>query len=207
MADPGAELHFDIPSQPLASALQAYSAVTHLELFYESGLMRGRKSSPLQGSFSKDVALRRLLEGSGVSAASFEPGTITVLPAAPAKEQDLAAVKSKAAAYNPYFARIQAGLRTAFCGVPALQTDTAELLVRLWIAPSGTVARADILSPTGSDERDRAYAAALANLAIGGPPPRDMPQPVTLMVLPRTSQAAAECAQPGGMGTVRAFAP
>ena len=32
----GPEIQFDFPSQPLASSLKAYSAITNLELYYES---------------------------------------------------------------------------------------------------------------------------------------------------------------------------
>jgi Secretin and TonB N terminus short domain len=203
----GAELQFDIPTQPLASSLKTYSAVTNLELYYESSLMDGHRSPSLHGSFSPDVALRRLLEGTGFSVASFDPGTITILPPRlQAKGQELEAIKGKAAEFTSYFALIQAGLRSAFCRTPVIQTDLAELIVRLWIAPSGTVARADILSPTGSDVRDRAYAAAMRTLIIGESPPEGMPQPVTLMVLPRTSRMAAECPQPGASGPVPASA-
>jgi hypothetical protein len=198
------ELQFDIPSQPLVSALKAYSSITSLELFYESSLVEGHRSSSIHGLFSRDIALRHLLEGTSLSVASFEPGTITILPPAlPAKQSDLAAVKSKAAEFTPYLGLIQTALRSAFCRAPAIQTDTAELIIRLWIAPSGAVARADVLSPTGSDERDRAYAAAMRGLVIDEPPPRGMPQPVTLMVLPRASRSAAECTQPGETTPVR----
>lgn len=167
--------------------------------------MDGHRSPSIHGTFSPDIALQRLLEGTGFSFASFEPGTITILPPRqPAKGQDLGALKSKAAEFTPYFALIQAALRTAFCQAPAIQADAAELIVRLWITPSGAVARADILSPTGSEGRDRAYAAAIRALVIGQAPPQTMPQPVTLMVLPRTSRTAAECPQIGGASRVRA---
>jgi hypothetical protein len=201
-----AQLQFDIPSQPLASSLKEYSAITNLEIYYESSLVDGHRSPSIRGSFSPHVALRRLLEGTGFSIASFEPGTITILPDKPVEGQDLAALKSKGTEFTPYFSHIQAGLRAVFCRTPALQTDTAELIVRLWIAPSGAVARAEILSPTGSEERDRAYAAAIGTLVIGQAPPTAMPQPVTLMILPRTSRTAAECPQPDGSSPVRASA-
>ncbi|MCK9910797.1 hypothetical protein MXD81_16740, partial [Microbacteriaceae bacterium K1510] len=58
---------------------------------------------------------------------------------------------------------------------------------------SGAVARVELIGSTGSEDRDRVYAAALHSLSIGEAPPQDMPQPVTLMVLPRASRVAAEC--------------
>lgn len=200
-----AEFQFDIPAQPLASSLKAYSAITNLELYYESSLIDRFQSSAIRGTLSADVALRRLLEGSGLSVASFERGTVTILPGRqPASRQDVAALKRRAAEFNPYFAVIQAGLRDAFCRVPAAQVDADELVIRLWIAPSGAVARADIASQAGSEERDRAYAAAIRMLVIDRPPPPAMPQPVTLLVMPRASRMAAECPEPDGSNPVRA---
>ncbi len=205
--DPEAQYKFDIPSQPLMTSLKAVSAITKLELYYESSLIEGQRSPPVSGLLSPDAALRRLLEGTGLSLASFEAGTITLLPTRqPLKGQDIAALKSRAAEFNPYFALVQASLRAALCQERAIQTDQAELIVRLWIAPSGSVARADILSPTGSGERDRVYASALRNIVIGQAPPQAMPQPVTLMVLPRTSRMAAECQQLGDENPARARA-
>lgn len=203
-----AEIEFDIPSQSLASSLKVYSAITNLELYYESSLVDGRRSPSIRGSFSPDVALRRLLEGTGFSIASLERGTVTILPSRqPPKVQDLAVLKSKAAEFTPYFALIQERLHAAFCQVPAIQVDTDELIIRLWIEPSsGAVSRAEILSPTGSKERDRLYATVMRTLVIGQAPPQAMPQPVTLMVLPRTSRAAAGCSRFGGSSPVRASA-
>ncbi|MBB4198903.1 hypothetical protein GGD83_002714 [Rhodoblastus sphagnicola] len=187
-------LPFDIPAQSLAPALGAFSAASHLELYYESSLVEGHRSSAVSGSFSPDIALGRLLRGTGLSVESFVPGTATILPARPAAQaQDLAALKSKTVEFSSYFSRIQVSLRAAFCKSPALQADPSELIVRLWIASSGAIALAELRQPTGVEERDRAYVAAMRSLVVGQAPPPDMPQPVTIMVLPRTSRAAAQC--------------
>lgn len=42
-------LHFDIPAQPLQSALEAYGAFTDVSLLYDSSLTAGRVSPPVQG--------------------------------------------------------------------------------------------------------------------------------------------------------------
>lgn len=197
-AGPGEEIAFDIPSQPLAAALKAFGAVAAVELFYETGLTAGRISAPVRGVFRRNVALRILLAGTGLSAVSFDPGTLTILPAG-GRPVDLSPAKARAAAFTPYFALIQASLRSALCQIPATRTDPSELRVRLWIAPSGTVLRAELLSSTGSAGRDRVYFDALRTLAIGEPPPPSMPQPVTLMILPRTSAEKAECRVAGAV--------
>ncbi|MCK9919219.1 STN domain-containing protein, partial [Microbacteriaceae bacterium K1510] len=158
----GGSFRFDIPAQPLASALKAYGAATRLELFYESTLTDGRRSGPLRGAFTAEAALRRLLAGTGLSAASFEPGTVTILSESSHRAQtsDLAAAKNKAAAFAPYFALVQNELRSVFCQSPATQVDASELIVRLWIDTSGAVARVELIGSTGSEDRDRVYAAA-----------------------------------------------
>jgi hypothetical protein len=49
--DPGAKLQFDMPSQPLASALNAFGVTTRLELFYESTLSKVIDRHPFVASF------------------------------------------------------------------------------------------------------------------------------------------------------------
>jgi hypothetical protein len=100
--DPGAKLQFDMPMQPLASALSAFGVTTRLELFYESTLIESHRSPSIRGVFSPDVALRLLLEGTGLSVASFEPGTMTILPPPPqpGSGTELAKIKGKGLVLN-----------------------------------------------------------------------------------------------------------
>ena len=194
-------INFDIPAQPLAAALQTFADVAQIDLFYESSRTLGRRSSPLHGAFAPETALRQLLKGTGFTIASFERGAVTVLPPGPPPNAvELAQVKSRAAVFAPYFAMLQGGLRAEFCRTEGMQTEDAELLVRLWIASTGGVAYAELLSSTGSEPRDKAYVAALQKIVIGKPPPAEMPQPVTLMILPRGQREAAACAKPGRRG-------
>jgi outer membrane biosynthesis protein TonB len=184
---------FDIPSQPLAAALNAYGVEASTQLFYEADLTAGHTSKAVRGTFSRITALRMLLAGTGLTVASFDPGTITILPVPKSSEPvDLRPAKARAAGFTAYFAAIQAGLRSALCQIPATRTDSSEIRIELWIAPSGTVAQAKLLTSTGSEVRDRTYLDVLRSLAIGAPP-ASMPQPVTLAILPRHSLDAAEC--------------
>jgi hypothetical protein len=198
---PQGVINFDIPAQPLAAALQTFADVAQIELFYESSRTLGRRSSPIRGAFAPETALRHLLKGTGFTITSLNRGAITVLPPSqPPDAVELAQVKSRVAAFTPYFALLQGSLRAAFCRTEGMQTEAAELLVRLWIASTGSVAYAELLSSTGSEPRDKAYVAALQGIVVGKPPPAAMPQPVTLMLLPRGQREAAACAEPGGRG-------
>jgi Secretin and TonB N terminus short domain len=184
---------FDIPAQPLAGALGAFGSAASVQLFYETALMAGRTSTAVRGTFSPAAGLQILLTGTGLAATSFDPGTVTiVLAPKQSAALDLAAAKARAVPFAPYFALIQARLRSAICQAPVTQTDPSEIRVQLWIAPSGSVAQAKLLSSTGSEVRDHVYLDTLRALAIAAPPP-SMPQPVTLMILPRNSPESAEC--------------
>jgi hypothetical protein len=184
---------FDIPAQPLASALQAFGAMTQIELFYESDLVMGRRSFPLRAEMRVESALGLLLKGTGLATASFSRDTITIVAVSKPDAAELTQIKTRTVQFYPYLAVLQESLSSAFCKTPATPADPVEVLARLWIGPSGKVSRAELLSSTGSDARDRAYAVALGALAIAAPPPAAMPQPVTLMILPKRSGEAGSC--------------
>ena len=194
-----ARIEFDIPAQPLGSALKAYSTVSRLELFYESSMVDNRRSPPLHGLLTRETALQLLLDGTGLSVASLAPGTVTLLPppTGAANGDGHAVTRSRAAEFMPYFALVQEGIRSAFCHSLAVETNDTELFIRLWIAPSGAIARAEYFPSPGSEPQSRAYAAAIGSIVIAEPPPQRMPQPITVMVLPRASHAAAGCEADG----------
>lgn len=195
--DQGTRLQFDIPSQSLAAALKTYGMLAGLQLFYESGLIDGRHSPPVHGVMSAAEALRLLLDGTGLSATSLSPGTLTIVLSTPAQtdvRSRLAAIKLRTAEFRPYLAVVQADVRSALCRSQSTQIDASAHVLRLWIAPSGAVERAQFLSPGGSEERNRTYAAAISALVLSEAPPARMPQPITMMILPRDSRTAAECA-------------
>lgn len=181
---------FDIPSQPLVSALNAYGAVTQVEVFYDGALAVGHRSTAVVGMFVPREALHRLLEGTDFIAEAIEPGTVTVRMPDTASIERLAAVRSGTASFEPYLALIQSTLRDALCRDALTRADANDLLVRFWIAPSGIVERTELLTSTGVGIRDSAYADALRNLDIGQPSPAGMPQPVTIMILPRNIRDA-----------------
>ena len=185
---------FDIPAQPLVSALNAYATAAHLELFYDGSLAVGRVSSAVHGILSPSAALQELLRGTDFVARLSDSDTMTIEAAPGPADMQLAEVKSRSVGYSAYLATIQASLRDAFCHSPTTRTGAEDVLVRLWIAPSGMVSRAELLSSTGAGQRDAAYTAALLSLDVGVPPPPAMPQPVTMMILPRSSPEAAGCA-------------
>ncbi|OZI71582.1 TonB-dependent siderophore receptor [Bordetella genomosp. 12] len=70
---------FDIPSQPLASALLSYTAATGQQLVMSGDIARGKTAPALRGTYTADEALTRLLAGSGLGWRQ-SAGTLIVSP-------------------------------------------------------------------------------------------------------------------------------
>ena len=192
-----APMSFDIPSQSLEAALKTFSAVAGIALFYESSIVRGRRSSSVEGLLPAETALDLLLRETGLASTSFDRGTITILqaPASDPAEQ-LGSAKARVAAFAPYLARLQQSMDLAFCVDPYSADDPDDIVTRVWIAPSGRISRAELLWTTGSEPRDRAYIAAIGAVSTSAPPAA-MPQPVTLMIDMRASRSADRCRRAG----------
>ena len=83
-ADAGAQARrFDIPPQPLATALSAYAQVVGIQLVYPPALAAGRQSPGVTGALDDRAALDRLLSGTGLTATTTDGGVVTLAPHAP----------------------------------------------------------------------------------------------------------------------------
>jgi iron complex outermembrane receptor protein len=72
---------FNLAPQDLASALTQFGAVTGLRVIYTIDLPADYRTPQLTGSFTAEVALQRLLDGSGFTYQFANPTTITILAA------------------------------------------------------------------------------------------------------------------------------
>lgn len=66
-AAPAAVRTFDIPARDLADALRAFGDVSDTQILFSKRLVAGRRSPAVQGRFSDDEALRRLLADTGLT--------------------------------------------------------------------------------------------------------------------------------------------
>jgi iron complex outermembrane receptor protein len=62
-----ADRTFDIPARDLADALRAFGDVSDTQILFSKRLVAGRRSPAVQGRFSEDEALRRLLADTGLT--------------------------------------------------------------------------------------------------------------------------------------------
>ncbi len=83
-----ATLEFHIPEQPLASALQAFSAISGVAVLYASGVETGQQSAPLDGEYTREAALKVLLGDSGLVPRYARSDAIALVdPTAPSPDE------------------------------------------------------------------------------------------------------------------------
>ena len=191
---------FDIPPQPLLSALRIYSETTGQAVLVDSSLAQGRQSPGVQGNFDGTTALQKLLAGTGLVASYSGDQAFTLKRAQPDATVDRTVpekvespgVEESKAVIDQYAGKIQKPIETALCQSDNAHLGTYRLALQIWIGASGRIDKATLLSAIDSEH---AYAVhhALNGLLLE-PPPAGMPQPVTLLLLPRHAGDGPACA-------------
>ena len=69
---------FALPSQSLDAALVEFARVADVQLLYGPDLVRGKRSSRVEGALTPEAGLRRLLQGTGLQAVATGPRTYTL---------------------------------------------------------------------------------------------------------------------------------
>ncbi len=100
---------FNLPEQPLASALNAVGAKTGLELFYDTNLVVHHRTHDLRGSLTVNEALSILLAGSGLVARSIAVGAVTIAPLQRERTGSQPQVRPDLSRHAAYFAVVQDG--------------------------------------------------------------------------------------------------
>lgn len=199
----GAETHagerssrFDIPAQPLAEALRTFGTASGLDILVDGRLIEGRVSVAIHGDFAPVEALRRIVAGSDLAVRPVGAGSFTLaaLPTAPDPR-----ATGEADHFVRYSSRIQAAVTRALCREVETRPGSYRAAVQLWIEPDGRVSRSALLGSTGSAERDAAIADRLRTVRLDERPPRHLPQPATLLIVPRVDRSC----QPTDFASVR----
>jgi hypothetical protein len=187
---------FDVPAQPLASALDRYGDATGREVFYDTVLAAGRRSNGVQGSLTPEAALRALLEGTGLSARFLADGSFVLLP--PPGQQS--AVRSASSALQQqYYALIQSSLKDAFCRTNSGRPGRYRVVAVFWIDPSGNIERYQRLGSAGAPDIDRGIDDTFRRMRLAEAPPRGFEQPVLIMIVPQARGVTMAC-EPGDAG-------
>jgi hypothetical protein len=193
VAESGA-IAFDIPAQPLDEALGVFGEVTGFEIIANARQVHGLRSSRVKGVMTPYAALELLLAGTGVEISDYSPGNIRLVLA---PESFAPAMPDPAFSPDaPYFAGVQRAVLQAMCSA-GTTPGSDRLAMKLWVEPSGAIARVKLLDSTGDASLDAALGVMLGQMDVGEPP-ADLQQPITLVVQPSSSAAAFSCETAGG---------
>jgi hypothetical protein len=174
----------DIPAQSLESALYAFGAATGTEIFADGSAVTGRRSNDVKGVLTVAQALRVLLTDTGLEAHTIGAHAIT-LSLIPQE-------RSKTAFYRSFSAYLQNAALRQLCREEDIDLGTYRIAMQLWFNDLGGVRRVELLSSTGDQARDRRIQSLLQGISVGKPPPR-LPQPVVMVILPRSFQDSGDC--------------
>lgn len=189
-------LDFDIPAQPLASALERYAVVADQTVLFSDALVEGRMSAPVKGRHVPQAALAMLLTGTGLMAdgrGGQLKGTFVLRRLSDATS----AAATEAGLDRRYDGLVQARVWEALCAHPRTEPGSYRASLRLNIDPAGRLTEPHLIGSTGDAGRDRAMLAALNGLALDQPPPGDLRQPLMLVILPRDRLAGRACRKSG----------
>jgi hypothetical protein len=179
----------DIPSQPLEDALYAFGAATGMEIIVDGGAVTGRRSTEVKGNFSPEQALGILLIGTGLDARPIGARAITLTLG----RQEPA----KTTIFRSYSAILQDAALRQLCRDKDIRFGTYRIAMQLWLNQAGGVERVELLSSTGDRARDIRIGQLLKGLS-GAKPPETLPQPVVMVILPRSTADSGDCGERAG---------
>lgn len=177
------QFDFDLPAQPLASALNRFADVSGRAALFSSTLVAGRTASPVQGRLAPREALQRLLEGTGLAMEEVGAGRVNAFVLKPLGAQAQAAANARAR-LERYDGMVQARVWDALCADARTAQGDYRSLLRFRVDAAGRVHRAQLLGSTGDTRRDAVLVATLERVRIDRPPPPDMKQPLAMLILP-----------------------
>jgi len=200
-----ATIKFQIPEQPLSSALQAFSTTTGVAVLYVSGTESGLRSAHLDGEYTREAALKILLGDTGLVPRYARSDAIALVdPSAPnpdappdsalsGTDMSLDTLHVAGASKGPdrkdlsdYIGAIQQDLQKVLKTNGATREGSYRVGVDLWVDSSRTVRRTEVFRSTGNPGRDTAVASVLQGVVIRRPAPAHTPQPVRVMIVVRS---------------------
>jgi hypothetical protein len=205
-----AAIHFDLPAQPLADALDAYERLTRLSVMAQTRLLAGRTSAAMNGDYSSHEALQRLLAGTGLDAnftdldeavivpspspAPSSPLSPPTVPPLTVAASDIDGVMD-AGDFRAYAAMVQTRLTDALCASPQTRPGSYRLVAQLRIDASGAIVASKVVASTGLPSRDAAIASAMQAIKLDSAPPAALPEPLTILLRPHADGIDTDCSQ------------
>lgn len=192
---------FNIPAQPLQTALIAYAGVVGRQIIYDARLARDLRSQAVTGLFTVDTALRLLIAGTDFTV--IETGQdIALVPLAEIRAghfpgdragettlvlDTLYVAVPPGARQRPDFTDygqlLRARVRQALTENPESARRVYNARFDIWIDPHGAVVRGHVVRSSGNAKLDELLERVIAEVRVDRPPPHGMPQPIHITVI------------------------
>jgi len=156
-AAPAKAIQFNIPAQSLASALTRFSAETRLQVLYEGDVADILQAPALNGAYTPEQALEKLLRGTGLKSRYTNDKTITIEAPSSQNQPNVTTLKAmtvtgKAGATDGSSA-YQAGISTAGSKIPVETTrvpQSIQVITEAAIKDQGAFSIGNILKQVPS---------------------------------------------------------
>jgi hypothetical protein len=194
-AGPASSLDFDIPAQPVDSALEAYTRTTGLQVLYKNTLTASLTSNAVRGRLTPRNALEQLLAGTNLTVRFTADSAFTVvaIPASRAVTTQIPVPGRQVFNYEAFLGDVQESIIASLCRSTVTRPGSYRAALQFSISPSGVLGNASLLGSTGDAARDRVIAEVLQGVTVGKMPLASMPQPVTMLITPRRPNLPDEC--------------
>ncbi len=196
---------FNIPEQPLETALRAYSLVTGNQLIYDSRYTDRRHSHAVVGLFTPETALRMLLDGTDLTIRYTGPQDITLVSVERKRSGDRQAVAELAdpqgeltldtlyvdvapgAADRQDFVDYGRAVRLQVKRALAKSSLTANRIyhvqIDVWIDEQGHLQESELLQSSGTAELDAIIRRVVETIRMDKLPPKDIPLPIRITMI------------------------
>lgn len=187
------ELRYDISARPVAQALTEFATVSGVSIIYRQSLAGDRRSTALSGTFTAPAALRRLLDGTGLSARFTSPTSAIIyvegqpppLPQMPGASAGTASLRLDMAevraprmigttdrgAFNRYARQVQAEIFVRLKEDGAYEGRRFRIEIGVTVDPAGRIADVAFLRPSGEPAWDARVRQTLVGAMLSAPPP------------------------------------
>src|ERR1700722_16166819 len=75
---------FDLPTQALSDTLRAIGSRSGINVAFDPAAVRGKTAPALSGSYTGEDAIKRVLEGTGLTMREVKEGSVLIVDPAPA---------------------------------------------------------------------------------------------------------------------------
>lgn len=199
---------YDIAAKPLDRALTELGTVSRIDILYENGVVDGKRSHAIAGSFTEREAIAAILQGTGLSFRFTSLNAVLVFPperppepgmdawvkaeGAPRLVLDTLRVTaspmigtSSRARFEPFGRTVQAAINQRLQNDPRTSARAFRVRLTIEIDATGLVRRPTIIHSSGDEKLDRDIRIVLDGARMPASPPEDLPQPVWFEVLAR----------------------